>query len=78
MELVVLLLGHREELRDARCLRFCEIDLWRFVMEELAAVVTTQGWRTAFSAVRRVAGSNTSRRRMKSLAKLDTEGQGCG
>lgn len=42
--LAVVLLGHREELRDALCLiRFWEIDRWRFFMEELAAMVTTQG-----------------------------------
>lgn len=41
LELAVLL-GHREELRDARCLRFWEIDRWRFLAEELAAMVTTQ------------------------------------
>lgn len=75
---LALLLGHREELRDARCLRFWEIDRWRFLMEELAAMVTTQGWRMAWSAVRRAAGSNGSRRWIKSLARLDTEGQGCG
>lgn len=32
----------------------------------------------AWSAVKRVAGSNSSRRWIKSLARLDTEGQGCG
>lgn len=36
-------LRQREELRDVRCLRFWEIDRWRFLMEELAAMVTTQG-----------------------------------
>lgn len=40
---LVVLLGHREELRDVRCLRFWEIDRWRFLMEEPAARVTTQG-----------------------------------
>lgn len=38
-----VLLGHREELRDVRCLRFAEMDRCRFLMEELAAMVTTQG-----------------------------------
>lgn len=40
---LVVLLGHREELRDVRCLRFWEIDRWRFLMEEPAARVSTQG-----------------------------------
>lgn len=40
---LVLLLGHREELRDVRCRRFWEMDRWRFLMEEPAARVTTQG-----------------------------------
>lgn len=75
LELAVLL-GHLEELRDARCLRFWEIDRCRFLMEELAAMVTTQGWWMACSAVRRAGGSNTSRCWMKSLARLDTEDQG--
>lgn len=40
----LVLLGHREELRDARFLRFCEMDRCRFLMEEeVDATVTIQG-----------------------------------
>lgn len=72
------LLGHRMELRDIRCLRFWEMDRWRSLVEELAAMVTTQGWSTAWSAVRRLAGSKRRRRWIKSLARLETEDQGWG
>lgn len=47
-------------------------------MEEPAAMVATQGWRMAWSAVKRAAGSNGSKRWIKSLARLDTDGQGWG
>lgn len=67
---------HRMELRDIRCLRFWEMDRRRFLVEELAAMVTTQGCWTAWSAVRRVDGSKRSRRWIKSLARLEIEGQG--
>lgn len=75
---LVDLLGHLVEQRDIRCLRFWEMDRWRFLVEDLAAMVTTQGCLTAWSAVRRAAGSKRSRRWIKSLARLETEDQGWG
>lgn len=40
---LVALLGQREELRDARNFRFWEMDRCRFLVEEPAARVSTQG-----------------------------------
>lgn len=48
----------------------------RFFMDEEAAMLTTHGCLRACSAVIRAPGSTVSRRSMKSLARLDTLGQG--
>lgn len=48
----------------------------RFFIDEEAAMLTTHGCLRACSAVIRAPGSTVSRRSMKSLARLDTLGQG--
>ena len=68
-----LVLWQREE---ARLRRFWEMERCRFFMDEEAAMLTTHGCLRACIAVIRALGSTVSRRSMKSLARLDTLGQG--
>lgn len=68
-----LVLWQREE---ARLRRFWEMERCRFFIDEEAAMLTTHGCLRACSAVIRAPGSTVSRRSMKSLARLDTLGQG--
>ena len=63
---------------DALFRRFWEMERCRFFMEDEAAMLTTQGCFSAWPAVRRSLGSTVSTRSMKSLARLDTLGQGWG